>query len=58
MAKSFSLRVVAKGVETREQVVVLRAQHSTEGQGCFFQPPVGAKEFGKLPRSESPTPVA
>ncbi|MGA2191420.1 MAG: EAL domain-containing protein [Steroidobacteraceae bacterium] len=58
MAKSFSLRVVAEGVETREQFVALRAQHCTEGQGCFFQPPVSAKEFGKLLRCESPTAAA
>ena len=48
MGKSFGLRVIAEGVETREQFLRLQAQQCAEGQGYYFQPPVAAKEFAKL----------
>jgi diguanylate cyclase (GGDEF)-like protein/PAS domain S-box-containing protein len=48
MGKSFGLRVIAEGVETREQFLRLQAQQCTEGQGYYFQAPVAAIEFTKL----------
>ena len=52
MGKSFGLRVIAEGVETREQFLRLQAQQCTEGQGHYFQAPVAAQEFAKLLRSD------
>jgi len=48
MGKSFGLRVIAEGVETREQFLRLQAQQCAEGQGYYFQAPVAAEEFAKL----------
>jgi diguanylate cyclase (GGDEF)-like protein/PAS domain S-box-containing protein len=48
MGKSFGLRVIAEGVETREQFLRLQAQQCAEGQGHYFQAPVAADEFAKL----------
>jgi EAL domain-containing protein (putative c-di-GMP-specific phosphodiesterase class I) len=48
MGKSFGLRVIAEGVETREQFLRLQAQQCAEGQGHYFQAPVAAHEFAKL----------
>jgi diguanylate cyclase (GGDEF)-like protein/PAS domain S-box-containing protein len=45
MGKSFGLRVIAEGVETREQFLRLQAQQCTEGQGYYFQRPVAPDEF-------------
>jgi diguanylate cyclase (GGDEF)-like protein/PAS domain S-box-containing protein len=48
MGKSFGLRVIAEGVETREQFLRLQAQQCAEGQGHYFQEPVAAHEYAKL----------
>src|ERR1700738_2801780 len=48
MGKSFGLRVIAEGVETREQFLRLQAQQCAEGQGHYFQAPVAALEYAKL----------
>jgi diguanylate cyclase (GGDEF)-like protein/PAS domain S-box-containing protein len=48
MGKSFRLRVIAEGVETREQFLALQAQHCGEGQGHYFQRPMASNEFAKL----------
>ena len=48
MGRSFGLRVIAEGVETREQFLRLQAQQCTEGQGHYFQAPVAAQEYTKL----------
>jgi len=48
MGKSFGLRVIAEGVENREQFLRLQAQECAEGQGHYFQRPVAAGEFAKL----------
>jgi diguanylate cyclase (GGDEF)-like protein len=48
MGKSFGLRVIAEGVETREQLQALQAQQCAEGQGYYFQKPVAASEFVRL----------
>jgi diguanylate cyclase (GGDEF)-like protein/PAS domain S-box-containing protein len=48
MGKSFGLRVIAEGVETREQFMRLQAQQCAEGQGHYFHAPVAAREYAKL----------
>jgi diguanylate cyclase (GGDEF)-like protein/PAS domain S-box-containing protein len=57
MGKSFRLRVIAEGVETRQQFLRLQAQQCAEGQGYYFQAPVAGNEFGKLLKSALPTSV-
>jgi diguanylate cyclase (GGDEF)-like protein/PAS domain S-box-containing protein len=52
MGRSFGLRVIAEGVETREQFLRLQAQRCAEGQGHYFQAPVAAHEYAKLLRSD------
>ena len=48
MAKSLQLRVLAEGVESREQLALLKAQGCDELQGRYFSPPVTADELAKL----------
>jgi diguanylate cyclase len=46
--KSFHLRVIAQGIETREQFVALQRLQCLEGQGPYFREPVAANEFTRL----------
>jgi diguanylate cyclase len=48
MGKSLQMRVVAEGVETREQLEFLQQQHCLEGQGYYFSRPVAPVEFIQL----------
>jgi len=48
MARSLRLRVVAEGVDTREQLEFLRANHCDEAQGYYFSRPVSAHAFANL----------
>jgi diguanylate cyclase (GGDEF)-like protein/PAS domain S-box-containing protein len=48
MGKSFRLKVIAEGVETREQYLRLQVQQCAEGQGYYFQAPMAGSEFAKL----------
>ena len=48
MGKSLGHRVIAEGVETREQLAFLQAQRCGEGQGYYFSRPVVAEQFAKL----------
>jgi diguanylate cyclase (GGDEF)-like protein/PAS domain S-box-containing protein len=57
MGKSFGLKVIAEGVETREQFLRLQVQQCAEGQGHYFQAPVPAAEFAKLLGSNMSTTV-
>jgi len=57
MGKSFGLKVIAEGVETREQFLKLRAKQCSEGQGYYFKEPVAANEFAKLLGSDLSTTV-
>ena len=48
MGKSLRMRVVAEGVETREQLAMLQEYGCPQGQGNYFSRPVPAVEFGHL----------
>ncbi len=48
MGKSFGLKVIAEGVETREQLHALQARQCAEGQGFYFHKPVAATEFARI----------
>jgi EAL domain-containing protein (putative c-di-GMP-specific phosphodiesterase class I) len=48
MGKSLHMRVVAEGVETREQLAFLREQRCLFGQGYYFSQPLVGKEFAEL----------
>ena len=54
MAHSLKLRVVAEGVETREELAFLRAHHCDEVQGYYFSRPVPAPQFAELLRAGIP----
>ena len=59
MGNSLHMRVVAEGVETREQLAFLQAQSCPYGQGYYFSQPVVAGECTQLlARSVAETAVA
>jgi diguanylate cyclase (GGDEF)-like protein/PAS domain S-box-containing protein len=45
MGRSLGHRVIAEGVETREQLAFLQAEHCQEGQGYYFSRPMPAAAF-------------
>jgi EAL domain-containing protein (putative c-di-GMP-specific phosphodiesterase class I) len=55
MGKSLKHRVVAEGVETREQLAFLKAQQCNEGQGYYFSHPLLPDRFAELVVSGSPS---
>jgi EAL domain-containing protein (putative c-di-GMP-specific phosphodiesterase class I) len=48
MARSLHLRALAEGVETRDQLALLKAQGCDELQGYYFSRPVPADEMARL----------
>jgi diguanylate cyclase (GGDEF)-like protein/PAS domain S-box-containing protein len=48
MGSSLHMRVVAEGIETREQLAMLRDQQCPEGQGYLFSRPVAADKITPL----------
>lgn len=52
MARELGLKVVAEGVETKEQLDFLRAHNCEMMQGFFFSPPVPPDEFELLLREK------
>jgi EAL domain-containing protein (putative c-di-GMP-specific phosphodiesterase class I) len=48
MGRSLNMRVIAEGVQTRDQLKFLRERHCPEGQGYYFGPPVAADEVTEL----------
>ena len=48
MARSLDLRVIAEGVETREQLTFLQAEGCGEGQGYYFGRPMAAEQFARV----------
>jgi EAL domain-containing protein (putative c-di-GMP-specific phosphodiesterase class I) len=59
MGNSLHMRVVAEGIETREQLEFLQIHGCPVGQGFYFSRPVPAQEFAKLlERDMAAMPVA
>jgi EAL domain-containing protein (putative c-di-GMP-specific phosphodiesterase class I) len=48
MAHHLNLRVIAEGVETREQLEFLRARGCDVAQGYYFSAPLPHEGFSKL----------
>jgi diguanylate cyclase (GGDEF)-like protein/PAS domain S-box-containing protein len=48
MGRSLKLRVVAEGVETKEELEFLQAHQCEEAQGYYFSRPVAAQQFAEL----------
>jgi diguanylate cyclase (GGDEF)-like protein/PAS domain S-box-containing protein len=48
VGKSLKHRVIAEGVETREQLAFLQKQQCGEGQGYYFGQPMVAGQYGEL----------
>jgi diguanylate cyclase (GGDEF)-like protein len=48
MAKSLQLKVVAEGIETKQQLNLLQKQRCDEGQGHIFSKPLSAEHFQAL----------
>jgi diguanylate cyclase (GGDEF)-like protein/PAS domain S-box-containing protein len=48
MGRSLNLRVVAEGVETREELAFLQAHQCDEAQGYYLSRPVLPQQFAKL----------
>jgi diguanylate cyclase (GGDEF)-like protein/PAS domain S-box-containing protein len=57
MGRSLKLRVVAEGVETREELEFLHAHKCEEAQGYYFSRPIVAQEFAKLLKTGIPEPA-
>jgi diguanylate cyclase (GGDEF)-like protein len=51
MARSLGLRVIAEGVETREELTFLRTHQCDEAQGYYFSRPVAPRRFAELLRT-------
>jgi EAL domain-containing protein (putative c-di-GMP-specific phosphodiesterase class I) len=54
MGKTLKKRVVAEGVEKREQLAFLQTERCHEGQGYYFSPPLDAAPFVQLLRTSKP----
>ncbi len=56
MGKGLNLKVIAEGVESKEQLAFLRAHQCDEAQGYYFSRPLPAEEFASLLLSRSFSP--
>ncbi len=56
MGKGLNLKVIAEGVESKEQLAFLRAHQCDEAQGYYFSRPLPADEFASLLLSRSFSP--
>ena len=54
MARGLKLRVIAEGVETREELAFLRAYQCDEAQGYYFSRPVPPAQFAMLLKNGLP----
>jgi diguanylate cyclase (GGDEF)-like protein/PAS domain S-box-containing protein len=52
MGITLKKKVVAEGVENRDQLAFLATEHCSEGQGYYFSRPVLAEDFDQLPYME------
>ncbi|HIP37882.1 MAG TPA: EAL domain-containing protein [Desulfocapsa sulfexigens] len=50
MGHSLGMKIVAEGIETREQLELLKGFNADEGQGYYFSPPVSQDKFAALLR--------
>jgi diguanylate cyclase (GGDEF)-like protein len=57
LAHSLKLLVVAEGVETREQLAILRRHHCDRMQGYLFSPPVPALKFEQFLKERKTLPL-
>ena len=48
LAHNLDMLVVAKGIETSEQLVLMQSLDCNYGQGFLFSKPIDADEAGKL----------
>jgi EAL domain-containing protein (putative c-di-GMP-specific phosphodiesterase class I) len=48
MGRNLNMRVVAEGIQTRDQLQFLKARQCPEGQGFYFAPPVPAEQLTGL----------
>jgi EAL domain-containing protein (putative c-di-GMP-specific phosphodiesterase class I) len=58
MAHALQLKVIAKGVETREQLDFLSANGCHEFQGYYFRKPQAAEDFARLVGESPGLPAA
>jgi diguanylate cyclase (GGDEF)-like protein len=58
MAKRLKLRCIAEGVETRQQLDFLRANHCEAFQGYLFSRPVTALEATAMLKAQAATPMS
>jgi diguanylate cyclase (GGDEF)-like protein/PAS domain S-box-containing protein len=58
MGKGLKHRVIAEGVETKEQFAFLQAAGCDEGQGYYFSRPMAAHQFAKLFETTCPETAA
>jgi EAL domain-containing protein (putative c-di-GMP-specific phosphodiesterase class I) len=56
LGKSLGMATVAEGVETPEQLAMLKAEGCTEAQGYLFSRPVPALEVARLLADEGARP--
>lgn len=54
MAKKLGIKVVAEGIETREQLKILKAMGCDYGQGYLFSKPLAKDAFEALLKSNYP----
>jgi diguanylate cyclase (GGDEF)-like protein/PAS domain S-box-containing protein len=54
LARSLKLKVIAEGVQTKEQLELLRAQRCDQAQGFLFSPGLASREFEELVRQWKP----
>jgi Amt family ammonium transporter len=55
LGRTLGLHVVAEGIETADQLDLLRSIGCQQGQGYHFAKPLGAPELEQLLREENPT---
>ena len=55
VGKILKKRVVAEGVEKREQFAFLQTERCNEGQGYYFSPPLDAEHFTQLLGTDKPS---
>jgi EAL domain-containing protein (putative c-di-GMP-specific phosphodiesterase class I) len=53
MGNSLSMRVIAEGIESAEQLAFLRDQRCGEGQGFYFSLPLAAEQFATRLHAQS-----